>query len=352
MTARRWLNIATIVLIIVILFFARHDLVEALKLLGQVNLWILLLIVPAQLLSYHAGGATVFSYLREKGDLQTTSNLEASKIALELNFVNHVLPSGGVSGLSYMTWRLSKLGVGSGRATLAQVVRIAATFGAFVVLLLVAVLMITIDGNINRFTILVSSGLVGLIVLCAVVIGYAIGSKSRIRKLSGVVHRSLSWTWRRILRQKKAVPTAIQATTIEKFFDDLHEDYTSLRRSPQQLKKPFLWGIVFNVAEVSMFWLTFLALGTLVNPAPIVIALGLASLAGIFLFTPGGAGGYEAMMILFLTSAGVPASVAVAGVLLARVLLILLTISTGYIFYHQALKKYGGRPSGTDTPAS
>lgn len=351
MTVRRWLNIVTIVLILLIIFLARHDVVHAWELLGRVNIWILLLLLPLQFLSYHAGGAMIFSYLREKGDLKHTSDAEAGKMALELNFVNHVLPSGGVSGVSYMAWRLSKLGVSSGRATLAQVVRFAATFGAFAVLLLVAVLLVTIDGSINRFTILVSTSLLGAIILAAVVVGYAIGSTTRIRKLSRIVHNTMSWGWRKLLRQKKPLPSSIEAATIEKFFDELHEDYLSLRHSPRQLKKPFVWGIVFNLAEVALFWVTFWALGTIVNPAPIIIGLGLASLAGIFMFTPGGAGGYEALMILFLTSAGVSAGVAVAGVLLARVVLILLTICTGYLFYHQALKKYGGRPSGTNAPA-
>lgn len=341
MTARRWLNLATIVLMLLILFLARDDLVKAWYLLGQVNLWILLLVLPLQFLSYYAGGATIFSYLKQKGDLQQTSNLEASKMALELNFVNHVLPSGGVSGISYMTWRLSKLGVASSRATLAQVVRLAATFAAFVVLLVVSVLLITFDGNITRFTILVSSGLIGSIVLGLVVVGYAIGSKSRITKLANLIHKTIEWTWRKILRRKTALPQSVAQASIQHFFDELHEDYMSLRRSPGQLKKPLIWGFVFNISEMALFWVTFLALGVFVNPAPIMIALGLASLAGIFLFTPGGAGGYEALMILFLTSAGVNTGVAVAGVLLARVILILLTIGTGYIFYHQALKKYG-----------
>ena len=143
MTARRWLNLVTIILMLLILFLARDDLVAAWHLLGQVNPWILSLVLPVQFISYYAGGAMIFSYLRQKGDLKKVSNIEATKMALELNFVNHVLPSGGVSGLSYMTWRLSKLGVATGRATLAQVVRFAATFGAFVVLLVISVILIT-----------------------------------------------------------------------------------------------------------------------------------------------------------------------------------------------------------------
>jgi len=50
-------------------------------------------------------------------------------------------------------------------------------------------------------------------------------------------------------------------------------------------------------------------------------------------------------MISFLTSAGVPAGIALAGVLLARVLLLMGTIATGYIFYQLALVRYGKDPN-------
>jgi hypothetical protein len=47
----------------------------------------------------------------------------------------------------------------------------------------------------------------------------------------------------------------------------------------------------------------------------LLIACGIASVAGFFIVTPGGAGGYELLMIAFLTSAGVPASASLASVL-------------------------------------
>ena len=64
-----------------------------------------------------------FSYLREKNLIHHISRLEQTRIALELNLVNHIFPSGGVSGISYTTWRMHKLGVSSARSTFAQVIR-------------------------------------------------------------------------------------------------------------------------------------------------------------------------------------------------------------------------------------
>ena len=339
MSFRRWLNIATIVLIVVILFFARHEMVAAWGLLERVNIWILLLVFPLQFISYYSTGAMIFSYLRAKGDLAKVKSIEMAQMALELNFVNHILPTGGFSGASYMTWRLSKMGVSSGRATLAQVVRFGATFAAFLVLLLVAVILITIDGSINRLTILVSSAMASMIVFGTVLVTYVIGSDSRLQAFSRLLDRAINGFWQKLLRRKT---TLIEHAMIRKFFEDLHNDYVALRSDPGMLKKPFVWGIVFNLAEVAAYVATFTALGSFVNPAPILIAVGIASMAGLFVITPGGAGAYEALMILFLSSAGINPATALAGVLLTRVILILLTISSGYVFYHNALKKYGG----------
>ena len=109
-----------------------------------------------------------------------------------------------------------------------------------------------------------------------------------------------------------------------------------------------LWGLVFNIAETTMFFIAFWSLGHIVNPAPILIAQGLAGMVATFFATPGGAGGYEAIMVLFLAATSMASSTALAGVLLARTSLIILTIASGYVCYNAALKKYG--KNGTPPP--
>lgn len=271
-------------------------------------------------------------------------------MALELNFVNHILPSGGVSGASYMTWRMGHMGVSAGRATLAQVVRLAMTFIAFLVMLFVAVIAITIDGDISRFTILVASGLASLVLFGTGIVVYIIQSQSRLHKAARGITRLVNRFGRQVMRRSK--PLLVLAT-VEKYFDDLHDDYRELRRSPRVLIKPFWWGIVFTIADVAMFWVTFLALGTPINPAPLLISYGLAGFAGVFLPTPGGVGGYEAIMAGFLATTGIGKGAIIAAVLLARTILIILTIASGYYFYQKALNKFGKRGGdGNDDPAS
>lgn len=338
---RTALSIATAVLVAIILFALRHELVEAWRLLQSVDIVILSLLIPVQIIAYYAIGAMIFSYLKQKGDLDNTSRWEMCKMALELNFVNHLLPSGGVSGASYMTWRLRQLGVGPARATLAQVVRFVATFGAYLVLLLIAVLLITFDGAINRLTILVSTLLFSTIVFGTFFIIYVINSKARLHAFTRFLDNLINGFGRKVLRRKTRT---VSPLAINNFFEELHEDYLSLKDDPRMLVRPFGWGLIATIAEISLFIIAFAALGSLVNPAPVLIAFGIATAVGVFFVTPGGIGGFELLMILFLTSSdSLPEGLAVAGVLLARVVLILGTIITGYVFYQLALNKYGKR---------
>lgn len=125
LSVRTWLSIATFVLIVLLLVLTRDELVHAWQLMSQVNWWILALFVPLVLLNYFAAGEMIFSYLRGKKRIGHISAFEQGRMSLEMNFVNHALPSGGASGVSYLTWRLGKLGVSPSRAIMAQVVRFA-----------------------------------------------------------------------------------------------------------------------------------------------------------------------------------------------------------------------------------
>lgn len=339
MSFRAWLSLITFILIGVVLYFSRHELQHALHLLGQVNIWILLLLIPLQILVYYSGGEMIFSYLRDKGRMQDVSRAESAQIALEGNFVNHILPSGGVSGVSYLTWRLGHLGVPHGRGTMAQVVKHAMGLVAFMALLFGAILAVTIDGNINRWIILTSAVLIGTMSGVLVAAIFLFSSKHRTDKFGDWLTFITNKVVRKVTFGRKR--TLIKQKPMRAFFDDMHRDFLELRHDKRLLIKPFLWGLLYVLLDAGMFVVTFWALGEPVNPAPILIAYGVANMAGFFMLTPGGTGAYEAIMVGFLAVAGLSSGIAIAGIVLTRVILLLGTILFGYVFYQRALIKYG-----------
>lgn len=341
MRIRTWISIITVALLVLVLFLARGELLEAWLLLEQVDLWILALMIPVQIISYYAIGGMIFSYLRRKKELKKVGHWQTTRMALELNFVNHVLPSGGAAGFSYLGWVLTHYGVRPGRATMAQIIRFFLTFVSFVIMLIIAVAWMAFDLGVSRFILVVSILLVIAAVGGSLGLMHVISREQTLKKfarwLTRTTNRFVAW----LTRGKK--PHTVQESSIEEFFADLHKDYREILAEKNILWRPFLWSFVANITDVLLIFIAFWALGVVVNPAIILVAYGIASIVGSLAVTPGGTGAYEAMMIATLASAGVPPHSAIAGTLLARVILLVGTVVLGYIFYQVRLVQFGER---------
>lgn len=348
MSVRTTVSTLTLILLAVVLYEARHSIERAWLLLGQVNLWVLVLVIPVVIISYFAVGEMIFSYLRQKRLIAHVNPLTLMRISLELNFVNHVLPSGGASGVAYLNWRMGKLGVNMARATMAQAVRYVAGFMAATVMLLIGLLMVTIDGTVNRWIILMSAGLILSMVVGTFGLYYAISNKNRIEKIASWLTRTCNAFVRRLTFGKKSA--VLNFNRVKHYFEELHVDYVELSHDKKLLWQPFLWGLLYVSMDVAMFWVTFWAFGTNVNPATILIAYHLASLAGFLVVTPGGVGAYEWIMVTIIVMSGIMQEQAIAGIVLARTIILLVTVVFGYIFYQQAIYRYG-RPKQLDTTA-
>lgn len=280
MSLRSVLSIVTFVLLAMVLFAARHSLEQAWHLLGQVNIWVLIWVVPIVMISYFAVGEMIFSYLRQKNLIKHMNPFTLMRISLELNFVNHILPSGGASGVAYLNWRMGKYGVPVARATMAQAVRYVAGFVSATVMLLVGILWVTIDGTVNRWIILMSAVLIIAMLVGTFALYYAVSNRDRVAKFASWLTRFGNAVVRRVtLGRKHAV---LNYNKVHAYFMELHDDYIELNRNKKLLIQPILWGFLYVIMDVAMFWVTFMALGTYVNPATILIGYHIASLAGFW----------------------------------------------------------------------
>src|SRR5690606_36139240 len=95
-------------------------------------------------------------------------------------------------------------------------------------------------------------------------------SRRRIDKFGKGAARFVNWLVRRVTFGRK--PQVIDDDTIAKFTHDLHQDYELMSEDRRVLIVPFLWSFVANVADVSLFYIAFWALGAPVDPAIVLIA--------------------------------------------------------------------------------
>ena len=337
MVRQQWkllLNIITIGALVLLAIALRHQLAATLDNLTKVKAWVLLLIIPIEALNYHAQ-AKLYKQLFAAVDEHLTywSLLRAS---LELNFVNHVFPSGGVSGISYFGFKMRELGVRGTKATLVQTMKLLLLFVSFEVLLFIGMLILAISGRASDLIIMIGSGLTMLVFCGTAVFLYVIGSRHRIHTFltttTAIVNRII-----RVVRPKH--PETINILKAKGTFESFHEDYVLLKSRRQALKGPFWWSLVANLTEILVIYVVYIAFGSYVNIGAVILAYGVANFAGLVSVLPGGVGIYEALMTTVLIAAGVPARLSLPVTVMYRVLNTILQLPPGYFLYHLTLRR-------------
>ena len=329
-----WVNVFTIGALVVLIIISRSAIVAAFKKLGQLNAAALFLMIPLQTLNYYSVARLYKDYFKSQGEeLEIRTMLS---ITMELNFVNHVFPSGGVSGFSYLSLRLKQSGISTAKSTLAQIVRFALTFISFLALLFFGMLILALRRHTSPLTILVSSTIAFMTLFGTIIATYIISDKGRIKAFTGWLPKALNKIIGIFRRHNKET---ISIARVESTMDDLHRDYMLLSQDWRNLKKPLLWALLVNVTDVLTIYAVYLAFGTFINPGALIIAYAVANFAGLVAILPGGVGIYEGLMTATLTSAGVDKALALSATVVYRVLNMLYSLPIGYYLYQRALKR-------------
>lgn len=298
--------------------------------LGRV--WPILLIVPLVYFNHFALGKLYQGVFRILGDRFRIKSM--IRLSLELNFVNNVFPSAGVSGFSYLGLRLRDEQIAPGKSALVQAMRFALLFISFQILLAVGLFLLSMFGDVNNFVILVSAMLATLLFVGTGLAIFIISSKRRINGfftgLSKILNRLIQ-----IFRPKH--PETITISKVEKIFTDLHKNYQLVRNNLTKLHRPLRYALLSNIAEISSVYMAFAAFGVLVNPGAIIIAYAVANFAGVLSILPGGVGVYEGLMTGVLVAAGVPVAVSLPAIVMFRVVSMVSQVPVGYYFYQKNL---------------
>jgi uncharacterized protein (TIRG00374 family) len=336
---KRWkliLNIVTIGALVVLCWLIRDQIASTLENLTRVNAWVLLLILPIEFLNYDVY-ARMYRYLFRILGNETTYK-EMFKVSLELNLVNHVFPSGGVSGFSYFSLRLKQLGISTGKATLVQTMKFILLFVTFEILLVFGLICLAIGGNANSFIILIGSSIATLLLVMTFGSAFLVSSERRINGFFTYLTKFLN---RAIHVVRPKHPETISVARVQKTFTELHENYQVLKSNYRLLIAPAVCAFLANLTEILAVYIVYIAFGHWVNPGAVILAYAVANFAGLVSVLPGGVGIYEALMTGTLAAAGVPAAVSIPVTVMYRVLNITIQIIPGYYFYHKALKHEG-----------
>ncbi|HPR10467.1 MAG TPA: lysylphosphatidylglycerol synthase transmembrane domain-containing protein [Candidatus Saccharibacteria bacterium] len=329
------INAVTIIALIVLIYFSWPQITEGLKEIGGAKWSIIALMIPLQVFNFFAVGMIYYSYFTSHRHSRVTKK-NMFKVALELNFVNHVFPSGGVAGFTYLGYRMKHYGVAVSRTTLAQSLRFALTFISFLILLFFGLFMLSFGDRSSGVTLYIGLSIAFLTLFGTMLAVFIISDEGRIKAFTAFLPRLVNAVLKPF---KKKRGNAIDLEKIEKLFGDLHTDYEELMKDRKKLKKPFMWALLVNISEVLTIYLAYLALGQVVNPGAVILAYSVASFAGLVSILPGGIGVYEALMTTTLAASGVPKALALSATLIYRIFTMIIFVPTGFILYQLALRK-------------
>ncbi len=382
---KKILTIVTLILIVVVVWSAREDIIEAINYLTNTNIFFVIMLIPEQLFMYYCAGQMFFSYMAAKANAEQKQKQKADKtevrqdtlseiselrqevekvdndveepiiapnkvsswllarISFELNFVNHAIPSGGVAGLGYITWRLKAFGSSVGQTSFMYALRYVITilsnqFQTIVAIIIIMLIMGGISHEAYWVVGLTCLICVGVIAAIAAVIVVA-SSKKRINWFAKVGAKFVNSFVKTVTFGRKK--EGVKRSVIEEYLGDINRDLMTARRNKKILIHPIGWGVVYSFLEVATYWLVGISMGHPEILPQIMVGEAIASVIGAVMLTPGGVGGYEGTMIFIMSVLGVDIGLATAVVITTRVVVLIGTIVSGYGFYQNAVSKIG-----------
>ncbi len=332
---RTILLILTAVLVGYVIYQNWPDILEAVNHLYETNVFVLMLLIPEQLLMYFACGQIFFSYLRNQKSVKKFTNGEVLRISTELNFVNHAVPAGGLGGLAFLTYRLGEFGVSAGQASFLYIFRYAMTTvvnyaqALIAILILFALNLIPTEAQwIIPLALIMNTGVI--LVLWLVI--FIASSEKRIDFFSRIVTKISKGVARIVTfgRKKELVKNG----KINDYFGDIYNSVKIAKENKRYLKKPIIWGVAFSFLEITTYWIVAISLGRPELLPYIMIGEAVGSVFdGIVPY-----GLYELGMAGVMIALGVEFPVATIITVMTRVITLVFTIASGSIPYYKAIK--------------
>ncbi|TXG76165.1 flippase-like domain-containing protein [Patescibacteria group bacterium] len=330
MKFRQIFFLAVVVLLIVLLLRNTGHLHELVQLLKQVNLFVLALIIPVRYAYYWSNTRFYQHFYTIYG--KKLSFRELFPAVMSMNFINTVIPSGGVSGLTYFTKAFERR-VTHRQALLAQAFWYIAVLVSMVFVLALSFLILLATNAVlpvsSRFILVLS-----LILLIGGIMLFALTLNDQILvKALYVLTRPANW----ILRLLKRPP--LTEKHIERFVGGYHDLIELFREQPKRAVRPFLDALLTIGVELLSLTIIFLAFGKVVNVGAVGVAYILAMLFSIASIFTNGVGAYEAAMVGVFTALGYPLELSISVTALYRLIAMWLFIPFGLYFYRHRVER-------------
>jgi Mg2+-importing ATPase len=232
-------------------------------------------------------------------------------LSLAKLFLDHTVPSGGLTGTLLVVRAFDRRGVPRSASMAAVVVMLVSHYLAHGLALIGALALVVLHGDFTPYLLLPS-------LVFAVL---AIGLPAGLLATSGGGRGLPAWA-RRVPLLRSALTALAEAAPEVARDGKLIAHCTALQLSVLLLDALTLWAML-------------LSLGIVVEPLPVCASYMLSTLARILGIVPGGLGVFEAVSVATLRALGVPVAAGLAATLLFRGLSFWLPLLPATVFAHR-----------------
>lgn len=270
------------------------------------------------------GYANLFRYILRVLDIRLRLH-EVFAITLSSLAVSHILSAGGVGGWVVTYNSLLKRRVPHG---LIFVAISAQQFFNYIVLwfffALAMVYLVLVRGGQSVAGYLVGIILIGLILWLTIYGVYLYNHPTRMRLRVAQLARLVN----RVTRRE-----VVEERHVDGWLDNLFVGMRRMTTHHGSFRTTLLFACGFWFFDLLCLWCTFAAFGYTIGIGHLLVGYVVAYSIGTLAPTPGGLGAVEGLMIALYASFGVPSAVAVAVVLVYRIINFWLPIPPGFIAY-------------------
>jgi uncharacterized protein (TIRG00374 family) len=331
-TLRHIIVFAVIVVALYLLLPRLVNTQETLQYVSRASYVLLGLAVLLEVLAL-AGYANLFRYVLRVLDIRMSLR-DVWAITLSGLAVSHILSAGGVGGWVVTYNSLMKHKVPHGIIFVAIA---AQQFFNYVVLwfffALAIVYLILVRGSDSVFGYLLGIGLILFILWLTLYGVYLYNRPTRLRLRVTQMARLVN----RVSRRE-----VVKERHIDGWIDNLLIGMRRMVRHRGSFRTTLVLACAFWVFDALCLWCTFQAFGYTVGLGHLLVAYVVAYSIGTLAPTPGGLGAVEGIMIALFVSFGIPSAIAVAVVLVYRIINFWLPIPPGFITY--AIVRPGRQP--------
>lgn len=326
MKIRRLLYFVVIAVIGVLLVANLGQFKTFLETIKGANLLILATILVARYFYYWSNAKYFTSTFKIFGGNITFRR--ALETSIVYNFLNTVIPSGGVSGTSYVAREFHD-DVKASVATAVQLAWYVFTMIGYFVVLLLGFISLLASNQISKVSFRVVTLVVVLIIIAMIVIGAIAANYELAKKIAWKLMRPINW----ILRKFKS--REVGRDQLYKFMEEFYHSFRIMLAARSKLWKPLVYSFCGVAAEIISIYIVFLSLGRAVNPGVVVAGYSLAMLSSFSALLTSGVGVYEAVMSATFVALGESFGTSFAVVLIYRFIAMWLFIPLGLYIYRR-----------------